>query len=145
MGTASDFSLPGEILKLRYHKVLILQNCFERSVGKKSSLLSEDTYKYPVILFSVKLMITELQILLSELFPVHLFQQYICKITIFLCKDISDLSGERGLGDLIKSALGNSALQLVFLSLFFYFLFFPRVTKCHSWCLLNRSSPLCWC
>lgn len=90
-------------------------------------------------------MIKELQILLSELFPVHLFQQYIYKITIFLCKDISDLSGERGLGDLIKSTLGNSTLQLAFISLFFYFIFLPRVTKCHSWCLLSRSCPPCWC
>lgn len=127
------------IIRSRFYRIVL-----KGQLWKKSSLFSENTYKYPVILFSVKLMIKEWQILLSELIHVQLFQQYICKITIFLSEHISDVSGERGLDDLIKGTLGNPTLQLVFVSLFFYFIFLQESPNAAAGACLRKTSPLCW-
>lgn len=111
---------------------------------KKSSLVSENTYKYPVTMFSVKLMIKEWQILLSELIHVQLFRQYICIIPVFLCKHISDSVGREASVILSRVLLGIQPYSW-FSYLYFSTLFcFQESPNAAAGACLRKASPPCW-
>lgn len=127
------------IIRSRFCRIIL-----KGQLGKKSSFFFENTYKYPVILVSVKLMVKELQILLSELFPVQLFQQCICKIAIFLGK-IFLISVEREASVILSRVLlgiqPNSSFSYLYFSTLFSFQEAPNAT---AGACLSRSSPRCW-
>lgn len=96
-----------------------------------------------MILFSVKLIIKELQILLSELIHVQLFQQYICKKIKISCKDISDLSGEASviLSRVLLEIQPYNWFSYLYFPAWFSFQESPNAT---AGACLRKSSPPCW-